>query len=209
MDFLQTLNWRYATQQFDPSRKVPKEQIELLKSAVRLSPSAYGLQLYKVLIISDEGLKAKLKDAAFGQAQLSDASHIFLFCNHSRIRHEEIDHFVSYMAQVRELQPDKARSFGASIKQALGQKSKSEAKNWLQRQPYLALGNLLAACAELKIDACPMEGFNPKEFDRILNLSKQGLTACVLAAVGYRHPEDPSQWQPKVRKPLPYLFREC
>ncbi len=208
MNLLKNLEWRYATKKFDPERKVSPADLDKLKKAVQLSVSSYGLQLYKVLIIEDEAIRSKLKPVSWDQNQISDASHLFVFCNYTVIKSEDIDAYMQLTAERRVLDIGKLAVYGDFVKKKLDEKSDQEKRNWLERQPYLALGNLLTACAELKIDACPMEGFEPEEYNSILNLKERGLNACVIATVGYRHPEDRSQNLSKIRKPFRLLFEE-
>lgn len=208
MELIKNLEWRYATKKFDPNRKISSTDLDKLKQAVQLSVSSYGLQLYKVLIIENESIRKKLKPVSWDQNQISDASHLFVFCNYTNIKPEDIDAYIQLTAELRALDIGQLSGYGDFVKKKLDEKSNGEKRNWLERQPYLALGNLLTACAELKIDACPMEGFEPEEYSKILNLKERGLNACVIATVGYRHPEDRSQSLPKIRKPLSLLFEE-
>ena len=206
MSIIENLKWRYATKNFDNTRKVNQTDLEKLKEAVRLSPSSYGLQLYKVLIIEDPAIRKKLKPASWDQQQITDASHLFLFCNFKEIRTGDIDTFLRLRAEVQNLDPGSLHNFGDFMKSKLGALQEAAAKSWTARQTYIALGTLLVACAELKIDACPMEGFEPEKYDEILKLGEKGLSASVLAAIGYRSGEDQLQYAPKVRKPLEVLF---
>ncbi len=208
MELINHLKWRYATKKFDPDRGVSPTDLETLKEAIHLSVSSYGLQLYKVLIIEDQAIRKELKRVSWDQDQVTDASHLFVFCNHTRVDPEEIDAFIRLTSQKRKIDLEKLEGYASFMKAKLAEKSMTETRNWLERQPYLALGNLLMACAALKIDACPMEGFEPGAYNKILGLDEQGLNACVVAAVGYRHPEDRSKDLPKVRKPMEALFEE-
>ena len=208
MELLEHLEWRYATKKFDPQKKVSREDLNKLKKAIQLSVSSYGLQLYKVLIIEDIELRKKLKPVSWDQNQITDASHLFVFCNYNRVNSKDIDTFIRQTADSRNIEYEKLAGYGDFIKMKLDEKSEVERTNWLERQPYLALSNLLMVCAELGIDACPMEGFEPERYNEILGLEVKGLNACVIATVGYRMPDDRSQHLPKVRKPMHLLFEE-
>lgn len=202
------MEWRYATKKFDPNRKVSAENIDKLKKAIQLSVSSYGLQLYKVLIIEDKLIKEKLKPVSWHQNQITDASHLFVFCNYSQIKPQNIDDFIKLTSQVREIPFEDLKGYGEFIETKLNEKTEEQKTNWLERQPYIALANLLMACAALEIDACPMEGFEPEEYNKVLGLNKKGLNACVIASVGYRNESDASQGWEKVRKPAEVLFEE-
>ncbi len=206
MQLINNLKWRYATKAFDPEKKVNGSDLAKIKKAVQLSVSSYGLQLYKVLVIEDPELKKQLRAASWDQSQITDASHLFVFCNYTRVQDQHIDEFLDLTARVRGLDPADLKRYGTFIKKKLAEKSEQERINWTARQTYLAMGNLLAACAELKIDACPMEGFEADRYNQILGLTERGLNAAVIAPIGYRSVTDETQMNPKVRKPLEVLF---
>ncbi|MFB6343303.1 NAD(P)H-dependent oxidoreductase [Saccharicrinis sp. FJH62] len=208
MELLKNMEWRYATKKFDPDKKVGSSEIAKLKKAIQLSVSSYGLQLYKVLIIEDKALRQKLKPVSWNQNQITDASHLFVFCNYSKVEPSDIETHIHLTSEIRNIDIEKIRGYGDFIVSKLNEKTDIEKTNWLERQPYIALANLLMACAELGIDACPMEGFEPDKYNTILGLDQKGLNACVIATVGYRHNDDRSQKQAKVRKPLEALFME-
>jgi nitroreductase len=206
MELIKNLNWRYATKKFDTSKQVSNDDLEKLKEAIQLSVSSYGLQLYKVLIIKDIEIRKKLKPVSWNQSQITDASHLFVFCNYTNVTDDAIDYFIKQTAETRNIDLEQLNGYSDFIKSKLAEKSEEEKTSWLKSQTYLALGNLLNACAELKIDACPMEGFEPEAYNKILGLEKQGLNAAVIAPIGYRHPEDHTIGQQKVRKPMELLF---
>ena len=206
MEFIENLKWRYATKKFDTTKKVSETDLKKLKEAIQLSVSSYGLQLYKVQIIENFEIREQLKPVAWNQNEITDASHLFVFCNYTNVTDDAIDYFIKQTAETRNIDLDQLNGYGDFIKTKLAEKSIEEKTSWLKSQTYLALGNLLNACAELKIDACPMEGFEPEAYNKILGLEKQGLNAAVIAPIGYRHPEDHTIGQLKVRKPMEILF---
>ena len=208
MNLLEDLKWRYATKKFDASKVIQEDDLEKLKEAVQLSVSSYGLQLYKVLIIQNKELKSQLREAAWNQAQLTDASHIFVFCNYTERKNEHIDEYIEATSKIQNTPLEKLAGYGNLIKESLSTKSDEAWQNWSEKQTYLALSNLLTACAALKIDSCPMEGFEQEKFNTILGLDEKGLNAAVIAPVGYRSAEDHTQFRTKVRKPKEILFEE-
>jgi len=207
MNLIENLKWRYATKQFDVSKKVSQTDLELLKECIRLSASSYGLQLYKVLIVESDTLKEKLKSASYGQNQISDASHLFIFCNYTTANANHIDEYLQLKAETQGLKIEDLKGYGDFMKTSISYKSEEEQKNWNAKQTYIALGNLLIASAELKIDTCPMEGFESEKYNDILGLADQGLNAAVVVAVGYRSTDDDTQFAPKVRKSKEKLFK--
>ncbi|EAR00053.1 NAD(P)H-dependent oxidoreductase [Maribacter sp. HTCC2170] len=206
MELIKNLTWRYATKQFDPSKKISQENLDKLKRAVQLSVSSYGLQLYKILIVGNNELRGKLKPASWGQNQITDASHLFVFCNYTNVENKEIDDFLELSANTQNINIDVLQGYGDFMKEKINEMPISEQNNWTKRQTYIALTNLLIACAELKIDACPMEGFETEKYNEILGLTEKGLSAAVIAPIGYRSQNDDAQYRKKVRKPLTELF---
>ena len=206
MSIVESLKWRYATKKFDTAKKISKENLEYLKEAVSLIPSSYGLQPYKVMIIENPAIREKLREAAWGQAQLTEASQIFLFCNFTAMGPEKIDEFLNLGAAINNYDPASTKGYGDMMKGQMASMSGEQIINWTSKQTYIALGSLLAAASELRIDSCPMEGFDKAKFDEILGLKEKGLTASVLGAVGYRSAEDTHQFLKKVRKPMNELF---
>lgn len=203
---LENLNWRYATKHFDESKKISAEDLSDLKEAVRLTASSYGLQPYQVFIIEDPKVKEQLRAAAFNQPQLTEASQIFVFAAYTEVKEEYIKDYMQNVAVTRGIDVSNLDQFAEMIKGASMSLPKEQQANWMAKQTYIALGNLLNVAATLKIDSCPMEGFNVEKFNEILGLTNKGLTATVIAPVGYRSKEDATQHHIKVRKQHTDLF---
>ena len=204
--FLDHQNWRYATKKFDSSKKISNQDLELLLEAIRLSSSSYGLQPYKILIIENQDLRAKIQQAAWGQSQVVDASHLLIFANQTDISDAQIDAFIENTSKTRGVEIESLAGYQGFMKSKINELS-ADAKNiWNSKQTYLALANLLNAAAELKIDVTPMEGFSPADVNEILGLKELGLNASLLAPIGYRHSEDATQHYKKVRKSKEELF---
>jgi len=208
MELINKLQWRYATKKFDKTRKVSPDNLEKIKKAIQLSVSSYGLQFYKILVIENQELREELKPVSWNQNQITDSSHLFVFCNYSEVKTEDINAFIHLTAKTRKISYDNLQGYGDFISTKLNEKTKAQQTNWLERQPYIALANLLMACAELEIDACPMEGFEAERYNEILGLNEKGLNACVIATIGYRDKTDKTQFLPKVRKPIELLFED-
>jgi nitroreductase len=204
--FLDKQNWRYATKKFDATKKISASDLDFLKEAVRLSTSSYGLQLYKVIIVENAELRAQLLPAAYGQTQVTDASHLFVFASQTNVGNTEIDAYLKNTSETRNLPIEALSGYGDYMKGAINPMSEDIKSIWTAKQTYLALGNLLNAAAELNIDSTPMEGFNPAKFNEILGLDKLNLNSVLVAPVGYRHEEDATQHLKKVRKSNEDLF---
>lgn len=203
---LDNLNWRYATKKFDATKKISSADLNTLKEAVRLAASSYGLQPYKVIIVENPEIREQLKAAAYGQTQITDASQIFIFANDLNAGAESVDAYIKNISETRGVPADALAGFADMMKGTIANLSQDAKNIWTAKQTYIALGTLLAAAAELKIDATPMEGFNAAAFNEILGFDKLGLNASVIATVGYRHGEDDTQHYKKVRKSHEELF---
>lgn len=203
---LENLNWRYATKKFDATKKISASDLNTLKEAVRLSASSYGLQPYKVVIVENPEIREKLKAAAYGQTQITDASQLFIFANDLNLGAVSVDDYIKNISKTRGVPADALAGFSDMMKGTIANLSDENKNIWTAKQAYIALGTLLSAASELKIDATPMEGFNAAQFNEILGFDKLGLNATVIATVGYRHDEDDAQHYKKVRKSHEELF---
>lgn len=204
--FIKNQNWRYATKKFDALKKISNEDLNTLKEAIQLSTSSYGLQPYKVLIIENPEIRKQLQPVSWGQTQIVDASHLLVFANYVELKENHIDEYVENIAKTRNIATEDLKGYSDFMKSKILALPKDELAIWTSKQTYLALGNLINAAAELKIDVTPMEGFEPEKYNEILGLNKLGLNASLVAPLGYRHNEDVNQHLPKVRKPITELF---
>ncbi len=203
MSFLKNLNWRYATKKFDISKKVSEKDKNQILEAIRMAPSSYGFQPFHVHIVENKNIREELKKAGYSQPQITNASFLLVFS--ARI---DLDKVVDgYVKLLKESNNEKAKWDGwEGTKTSLSGMSEAERKAWSAKQSYIALGFGLAACAEINIDACPMEGFNPDEFKKILKMP-ENLYPQALMAVGYRSSDDVPP-NPKIRYSKNYLFTE-
>ena len=204
--YIENLNWRYATKKFDASKKISTEDLETLKKAIQLTASSYGLQPYKILIIEDTETRKKLLEASWGQSQITDASQIIVFANLTDFDDSLVDNYISNASKTRSIDKSSLKGYADHMKSNLSSLPQEAKSNWTAKQAYIALGNLLSAAATLKIDACPMEGFQAEKYNEILGLNDQNLNAAVIATIGYRSTEDETQHYAKVRKPQEELF---
>jgi nitroreductase len=194
------LRWRYATKKFDPARRIPDATWAAVEEAVVLTPSSYGLQPWKALVITDAAVRTKLRAAAWNQGQVTDCSHLVVFAVHTKPDEQYVRKYIDRIIEVRHVPAESLAGFrdmmvGDIVK---GPRSR-EVHHWSARQAYIALGNLLTSAALLGLDACPMEGFDPDKYNEILGLKERGLAAVVQCAVGYRAQDDHYAELPKVR----------
>ena len=203
---LEIRKWRYATKKFDASKKVSKEDLDTLLEATRLSASSYGLQPYHIYVISDQEVKEKLKPASWGQSQITDASHIIVFANSTDFDEHLVDDYLDNVSKTRNIPQEGLKGYGDFMKSKLLDLPSETKGHWTTNQVYLAFGNAMQAAAELKIDTCPMEGFEPEVYNEVLGLNGKNQNAAVVLAIGYRSEEDDTQHYAKVRKSTEELF---
>ena len=204
--FLENQNWRYATKKFDVTKRVSTADLELLKEAIQLTTSSYGLQPYTVIIVENPALRAQLLPFSWGQSQIVDASHLLVFANILDLGQNVIDDYFANLIQTRGIPAESVQGYKDFMTSNITSLPEDVRNTWTSKQTYLALGNLMNAAAELKIDVCPMEGFVPAQYNEILGLDKLNLNASLVAAIGYRSEEDASQNYKKVRKSKENLF---
>ena len=205
-DYLESLEWRYATKKFDPTRSIPEEDLQTLLRAIRLSASSYGLQPYKILVIRDAALRERLRPACWNQPQITEASHVMVIASKADFDGELIDSYLEEVSATRGVPFNNLSGYGDFMKSKLLDLPARSKAEWTARQAYIVLGNLLSAAAVQRIDACPMEGFDQERVDEILGLREQGLTASVIIPIGYRSEADDNQHYKKVRRSEESLF---
>ena len=208
MSLKEALNWRSATKSFN-GKTIEDEKLQQILEAIRLAPSSSGLQPFKVFVISNTELREKLTPIAWEQKQIVEASHILVFAAWDEISKERVDSFFEFSNQVRNLPNSATDAYRLNLLNLLSNKSKDEHFNNSAMQTYIALGFGLLAAADLKIDATPMEGFDNKALDELLNLKEHSLKSTVMMALGYRDQE--TDWWSKmdrVRRSKEELFVE-
>ncbi len=205
-DILERLRWRYAAKRYDATRRIADEDWAILEQSLALAPSSYGLQPYRFIVVEDPAVRERLRAAGYGQPQITEASHLIVFAYKKSLSNEDVERFVERTAEVRGQESAALAGFEKSLKGALESKAAGDTHPvWNSRQVYIALGFLLETAALLGVDASPMEGFDPAEFDRILGL--EDYASVVICALGYRDAE--SDWLaplPKVRRREEDLF---
>jgi nitroreductase len=195
------LNWRYAVKVFDATRTIPGETWHALEQALILAPSSFGIQPWKFIVITDPDLRESLVAHSWGQRQVVDCSHFVVFAAPTNLGPADVDRFADRTAEVRNSPPETLEGFRKMVKGFLETFDERARLEWASRQIYLALGQLMTSAAVLGIDTCPMEGFSAADYDRVLGLADDNLTAAVCCGLGYRGEGDKYASQPKVRYP--------
>jgi nitroreductase len=203
---ISALNWRYATKVFDPARKISSADLDTLLQSLVLTPSSFGLQPYRFLVVTDPALKARLREASWGQGQITDCSHLVIFLARQKMTEADVDHLIERIAKVRGDQPENLAGYRSMMVGTLvtGPRAAS-VPEWAARQAYIALGQFMASAALLGLDTCPMEGLDPKKYDEILGLDATPFRTVVACPVGYRAEQDKYASLAKVRFPVEEL----
>ena len=198
-DFFNALQKRHATKHFNTALTVNAKDIERIKESVRLSPSSYNLMPCRVIDVQDREVRHELKAASFNQDQITDASHLFVFCSLTEISSEYIRRVNHLREDIEEKERDHYQGYVEFLQELVKKKPQEELMHWNAKQTYIALGFAMMACASLSIDSCPIEGFDAAKYSQILKLSNKGLTPNVLLAIGYAQDGVSAQRSTKVR----------
>jgi len=197
---LAALNWRYATKKFDPIRTIAAELWKDLEMALVLSPSSFGLQPWKFIVVTDPKLKARLVPASWGQTQPTDCSHFVIFTVRRGLDAADVDRFLTRSAEVTGRSLESMAGYRGMMVGSLEKaRSAGYLDQWQTHQVYIALGQFMASAALVGVDTCPMEGIEPATYDEILGLTNTGYGTVVGCAAGYRSETDKYAQSPKVR----------
>ncbi|WP_374028083.1 NAD(P)H-dependent oxidoreductase [Bdellovibrio bacteriovorus] len=193
------LEWRYATKKYDATKKISDADWTTLRNSLTLAPSSYGVQPWKFLVIENPDVRKQLKPVSWNQTQVTDASHYVVFLYKEKMDADFVQKFINRVAEVRSAPLEALDGYKNMLVENLVKAPEEKIRVWSQRQTYIAMGFLLQTAALLKIDATPMEGFDPVAYDKILGLEGSGWKTVATVALGYRHQEDALQNQKKVR----------
>ena len=197
---IEALNWRYAVKKFDNTKKIDEKTWNALEDSLVLTPSSYGLQPWKFLVLTDKSVMQKLTPVSWGQKQVEDCSHLVVFAVKEKMDEAHVQKFIDQTAKVRGID---AASLDGYKKMMIGDVVNGPrglvSFEWAARQAYIALGNFMTACATLGVDTCPMEGIDPSKYDEILGLKGTGWRTVVACPAGYRSEDDKYASAKKVR----------
>lgn len=197
MALLEDLKWRYATKKMN-GQTIPGDKLNYILESVRLAPSAFGLQPYRVFVITNKDVLAQIRSFSNDQPQITDCSHLLVFAAWDGYSFERIGDVFLRTAKERGLAENAMEAYQKGLwklYEPLGRKWQIEHS---AKQAYIALGVAVAAAAEQKVDASPMEGFEKAKMDELLGLEKMGLKSVVMLALGYRNEE--KDWLVKLKK---------
>jgi nitroreductase len=203
---VQCLTVRYSVKQFDGNQKIDQTTWEALAQSLVLTPSSYGLQPWKFVVVTNKELKQKLRAVSFNQPQVEDCSHFIIFCARTHMDATWIDKHLNHIAQVRNItRASLQKLFEITFNDLCGfRKEHAPASN--AQQCFIALGNLITGAAALGVDTCPLEGFLPKEYNKILFPDSTDWNCIVACATGYRSCQDKFANLAKVRFPIEHVI---
>jgi nitroreductase len=197
---IENLNWRYATKKFDHTKKISATDWKAIEEALVLTPSSYGLQPWKFIVVQNQEIKDKLTAASWNQKQVSECSHMLVLAALNKMSTSYVEHFIARTAEVRGMNVADLGGFQSMlVKNIVEGNQVKNVTEWATKQCYIALGNAMTVASVLGIDACPMEGIDPQKYDEILNLKGSDYQTVVALPLGYRDSSDKYATSKKVR----------
>ena len=205
MTLIDKLNWRYATKRMNGT-KVPQEKIDRILEAIRLSPTSFGLQPFKVIVVEDPTLRERIFNEACQQPQIKEASHILVFAANKNVSAAQVDEYMQLIAKTRDIPIETLSGFRAAFDGIVAGTAEQNFV-WTARQAYIAFGVGIVAATNEDVDATPMEGFSTEALDKILGLAEQNLSSTTILTLGYRDEKNDSLIRAaKVRKSKSAMF---
>ena len=201
MEMLQALNWRYATKKMNPAKAVPQDKVERILEAARLAPTSSGLQPFEIIMVTSTTVRERIKPIAWNQGQITDCSHLLVFAAWDNYTPERINMMFDLTNEIRGYTNEGWESYRKSLLENYPKRDAQTNFEHAARQTYIGLSTALIAAASEEVDSTPIEGFDPKALDEILNLGARGLRSVVILPLGYRQEE--GDWlvnQKKVRR---------
>ncbi|MEJ7559609.1 MAG: nitroreductase family protein [Pedobacter sp.] len=201
MELIKSLQWRYAVKKYTEDL-VTEDKIDQIIEAINLTASSCGIQPYRLFVITNPEVRQRLAEGSFN-TQIKASSHLLVFAGFNKITSEYIAEYITMVEEQRNLEKGALKGLSDNLIAYFSTHTPEQNAIWSSKQAYIGLGTALIAAAELKVDATPMEGFDPKLFDEVLGLSEKGLHASVLLSLGYRDTvNDYLSSMPKVRLPI-------
>ncbi len=210
-NLIKALNWCYATKKFDTTKKINQNDLDILFDVLRLAPSSFGLQPWKFIRVKSPEIREQLQVNSRWQPQVTEASDLIVIAAKTNLQESDVEEYVQDMIQTRKVDVnnlteeqikisiDKLMEYKNMMLGTISSRTQEQLKWRNQKQAYIAMWFLLSACAEMWIDSCPMEGFDPEKYNEILWLNDLWLTATLVIPVGYRSSEDKYSDLAKVR----------
>lgn len=198
---LEALRWRYAVQSFDPSKMVSSEDLNVILEAGRLTPSSFGLEPWKFLVIENQEIREKLQAVAYNQSKVTDASHLIVLARRTDMRANGVTDRITRTAKIQHQEVGSLDGFKQMLDGVVAGRDDAALDAWNARQVYIALGVMMATASVLNIDNAAMEGFDEAGVNAVLGLGERSLSATAMLTLGYRG-NDETASRPKVRRSL-------
>lgn len=198
MDLIEKLNWRYATKKMIPHKAVPQEKVDRIVDAARLAPTSSGLQPYEILVVSNRQVLEKIRSIAWNQSQVTDGSHLLVFAAWDNYTADRINMMFDLTNQQRGVVNELWEAYRQQLLGTYPKRSAEENFEHAARQAYIGLSFAMVAAAVEEVDSTPMEGFDNKALDAILDLRAKGLRSVAILPLGYR--EEDKDWLVKLKK---------
>ena len=202
MNSIEALNWRYATKAMN-GKIVPEEKVDLIMNATLLCPTSSGLQPFEIILISNKEWKEKIAPIAYNQLVITQCSHLLVFAAWDEFTTKRINNHFSYLNKQRNMPDSTTDDFRKSTIKSFSDQTLEQQFANAAKQAYIGLGFALYTAALEKVDATPIEGFDNKKLDKLLELKEKGLKSACILALGYR--DNDKDWLvklEKIRKPI-------
>lgn len=193
-DFTKAMDFRHACKLFDENKKISDEEMHYILEAGRKSPSSFGMEAWKFLVITNEALKAKLRPFCWNQVQITSCSHLVIIL--AGIENAKVESGIPKKRFMRREMPQETLDFYMDIYAKHLETTLSTNENiyaWTAKQSYIALGNMMTAAAFVGIDSCPIEGFEKENVEEVLGLDTSKYQVAVIVPFGYRVNEQSTQ----------------
>ncbi|RXG15940.1 nitroreductase [Leeuwenhoekiella aestuarii] len=197
MSLIEDLKWRYAAKKMN-GEQIPEDKLNYILEAARLAPSSSGLQPYKIFVISNKELLNKIKDVAWNQSQVVDCSHLLVFAAWDGYTDARVSAVFNYTMDQRGLPHETMDDYKQNIMSLYEPLGKEWQADHAAKQSYISFAMAIAAAAEQKVDATPIEGFLPPEVDKLLELEGSGYKSTLLLTLGYRDADN--DWLVNMKK---------
>ena len=197
---IDALNWRFAVKEFEPSKKVAPADLETILESGRLAPSSMGFEPWKILVVENPEVRAKLRAVSYGQSKVTDAAHILVIAGRTDLRQNGVRERLERTAKAQNMQVEELSGLKAALEGTLaGIPDDATLNEWAAAQTYIPLGIMVETASLLGVDNCPMGGFDRAAVDELLGLGAKNLASVSMLALGYRG-NDATAAMPKVRR---------
>lgn len=207
MNFLEAMNFRHACKLFDETKKIPKEVLNNILEVGRLSPSSFGMEPWKFLVVQSQDLKEKLRPSCWDQVQITSCSDLIVFVTKNTLV-EPGSPYVEEQLRRKNLPQEMLDAYLNIYGSFLGAKAEVNPdfyKDWTGKQAYIAAGNMMTYAATESIDSCPIEGFDQKEVEKTLGVDGKDESVALLIAFGSRVNEQPAKVRLGINEVCTYL----